>query len=69
MASGGGSLVVEERFQPPRMFHVHWAGARTGEGTADCGSSAELVLPALDLQLLYNAVGGAGVEHRTFGGF
>ena len=69
MAAGGGSLVVEERFQPPRMFHAHWAGARTSEGTADCGSSAELVLSAPDLQLLYNAVGGAGVEPRTFGGF
>jgi hypothetical protein len=68
MASGGGSLVVEERIQPPRMFHVHWAGAHTSEGSADCGSSAELVLPAADLQLLSNAVGGAGVEHRSFGG-
>ena len=66
MASGGGSLVVEERFQP-RMFHVHWAGSRTSEGSADCGSSAELVLPAADLQLLSNTVGGAGVEHRAFG--
>jgi hypothetical protein len=67
MASGGGSLDVEERFQP-RMFHVHWAGSRTSEGSADCGSSAELVLPAADLQLLSNTVGGAGVEHRAFGG-
>ena len=65
MASGGGSLVVEERIQQPRMFHVHWAGAHTSEGSADCGSSAELVLPAADLQLLSNAVGGAGVEHRA----
>jgi hypothetical protein len=44
MASEGGSLVVEERLQQPRAFHVHWAGAHTSEGTADCGNNAELVL-------------------------
>ena len=69
MASEGGSLVVEQRFQQPRTFHVHWAGAHTSEGAADCGSNAELVLAGPDLQLLSNAVGGAGVEHRTFVGF
>ena len=69
MASGGGSLVVEERLQRPRTFQVHWAGAHTSEGAADCGSNAELVLVGPDLQLLSNAVGGAGVEHRTFAGF
>ena len=69
MASGGGSLVVEERFQHPRTFRVHWAGAHTSDGTADCGNSAELVLSSPDLVLLSNAVGGAGVEHKTFAGF
>jgi hypothetical protein len=69
MAAGGGSLVVEERFQDPRTYRVHWAGERTANGATDCGNSAELVLPVADLQLLSNAVGGAGVEHRAFSGF
>jgi hypothetical protein len=69
MASGGGSLVVEERLQSPRTFNVHWAGGHTSEGISDCGSSAELVVPGPDLQLLSNAVGGAGVEHKIFSGF
>jgi hypothetical protein len=66
MTSRGGSLVVEQRLAAPRAYRVHWAGARTSNGASDCGSSADLVLSALDLQLLTNAVGGAGVEHRTF---
>jgi hypothetical protein len=69
MATGGGSLVVEERFHHPRTFRVHWAGVRTSDGTTDCGNSAELVLSGPDLQLLSNAVGGPGVEHSSFGGF
>jgi hypothetical protein len=69
MASGGGSLVVEKRFEQPRTFQVHWAGVRTSDATGDCGNSAELVVQRPDLQLLSNAVGGAGVEHGAFGGF
>jgi len=68
MASGGGSLVVEQRFDAPRRFQVHWAGVRTSEGATDCGAIADLILPHADLQLLSNAVGGAGVEHRMFSG-
>ena len=66
MASDGGSLVVEQRFQTPRAFQVHWAGGRTSAPGSDCGTSAELIVPGEDLQLLTNAVGGAGVEHRIF---
>ena len=69
MASRSGSLVVEQRFENPRSFRVHWAGGPTSDGAADCGDNAELVVPGADLQLLANAVGGAGVEHRTFGIF
>jgi len=68
MADGGGSLVVEQRNQAPRVFRVHWAGAQTSAGAADCGAAAELMVQSLDLQLLANAVGGAGVEHKRFGG-
>ena len=66
MASDGGSLVVEQRFQTPRAFQVHWAGGRTSGPGSDCGTSAELIVPGEDLQLLTNAVGGAGVEHKIF---
>jgi hypothetical protein len=69
MTSGGGSLVVEQRLQSPRMYHVHWAGLRTSDGAADCGRHAELVVSGADLQLLTNAVGGAGIERRHFAGF
>ena len=69
MTSGGGSLVVEQRLQSPRAYRVHWAGARTSDGTSDCGRGADLIVPGADLQLLTNAVGGAGVEHRFFAGF
>jgi hypothetical protein len=65
MAAGGGSLVVEQRFANRRMYRVHWAGQRTTTGTADCGSAADLLISRLDLQLLINAVGGVGIEHRT----
>jgi hypothetical protein len=51
------------------MYEVHWAGARTDDGESNCGSSANLVLSGPDLQLLTNAVGGAGVQHKGFPGF
>jgi hypothetical protein len=66
MAARGGSLVVEERFAKPRSFLVHWAGGPTSSASTDCGSSAELVVLATDLQLLSNAIGGPGVEQSTF---
>jgi hypothetical protein len=68
MASGGGSLVVEQRLDHPgsRTFRVHWAGAHTGNGASDCGGAADLVVSGPDLQLLTNAVGGPGVEHEGF---
>jgi hypothetical protein len=65
MVSAGGSLVVEERFENRRMYRVHWAGHHTSNGTSDCGDAADLLINRGDLQLLINAVGGAGVEHRT----
>ena len=68
MASGGGSLVVEQRLDR-RSYRVHWAGKQTSDGPADCGSTADLVVSGTDLQLLTNAVGGAGVGHGWFGNF
>lgn len=69
MARAGGSLIVEQRDRKLRMFRVHWAGARTGDGPTDCGASADLEVPGVDLQLLSNVVGGAGVEKKIFGWF
>jgi len=69
MGSGGGSLVVEQRSNDSRLYRVHWAGGRTSEGASDCGSTADFALPRADLQLLTNAVGGPGVEHKAFPGF
>jgi hypothetical protein len=65
MAARGGSLVVEERMARPHSFLVHWAGGPTSLGAADCGTSADLVVPGTDLQLLSNAVGGPGVEKTS----
>jgi hypothetical protein len=65
MASRGGSLVVEERVAKPHSFIVHWAGGPTSTGAADCGASADLVVPGTELQLLSNAVGGPGVEKTS----
>jgi hypothetical protein len=68
MASGGGSLVVEERLDHSgsRTYRVHWAGTHTSNGPSDCGAMADLVVSGPDLQLLTNAVGGPGVEHEGF---
>jgi len=66
MTSQGGSLVVERRFATPRTFQVQWAGGRTSQSSSDCGSNAQLIVTGEDLQLLTNAVGGAGVEHKIF---
>ena len=69
MLASGGSLVVEGRLPSLREFHVHWAGARTNDNASNCGSSADLVVSGPDLQLLTNAVGGAGVQRKSFAGF
>jgi hypothetical protein len=69
MTVDGGSLVVEQRTIAPLQYRVHWAGPRTAIGGSNCGTAADLVVSRLDLQLLISAVGGVGVEHRTFAGF
>jgi hypothetical protein len=69
MVSAGGSLVVEERFENKRLYRVHWAGQHTGNGASDCGDTADLLISRSDLQLLINAVGGTGVQHKAYPGF
>jgi len=62
MHAGGGSLVIESR-QPMATtgLRVHWAGARSADGDANCGSSAELLLNQDDIEVLAMAAGGFGV--------
>jgi hypothetical protein len=69
MASAGGSLVVEQRVKDSHSYRVHWAGHQTSDGVTDCGAAADLWLSINDVQLLSNAVGGPGVEHRVFANY
>ena len=61
MRQSGGSLVVEsEIIGAAGSFRVHWAGARTGAGIADCGNDADLILDRRELDTLALHVGGYG---------
>ena len=62
MHASGGSLIIEAR-QPQASFgyQVHWAGPRTSNDGADCGSSANLLVNVDDIDLLAVAAGGYGV--------
>lgn len=63
LAAEGGSLIVEAA-DPDRAapFRVHWAGPRTGDGSKDCGASADLWMSKLDLRKLATIAGGFGVN-------
>jgi hypothetical protein len=63
----GGSFIIEAK-QPllPPVFLVHWSGVRTDMGDKDCGRSADLTLPLVQLRALANVAGGFGVEHGFF---
>jgi hypothetical protein len=58
MQLAGGSLVIEQR--AAGSFRVHWAGARTGDGTSDCGSEADFALTPSDVNILAAASNGSG---------
>lgn len=58
MEAGGGSLVVEMKSLTKPVYVVHWAGIRTSNDAANCGSSTNLTMSAMDLQSLVNAIGG-----------
>ena len=64
----GGSLVVET-LTPGEAngFLVHWAGQRTSEGAADCGSDAMLTIGRSDLDRLAASAGGYD-EPRIYAG-
>jgi len=51
LQASGGSFVVE-RPVPGERFIVHWAGQRTSRGKGDCGSSADVLLNAKQLDML-----------------
>lgn len=64
IATDGGSLMVEARQDAPALsYQIHWAGAHTDK-TADCGTSADLVVTRTDLQRLANAAGGFGIGEK-----
>lgn len=63
MAGTGGSLIVEARDGDD--YHVHWAGARTSGGSADCGQARDLVVSRADLASLAVAAGGFGAITTT----
>jgi len=69
----GGSLVIETQLGPEaKSFRVHWAGARTSADAGNCGSDADLIVDALDLNVLSFSAGGYGVnptEGRTIAGY
>jgi hypothetical protein len=60
----GGSLIVEQRAAgADRLYYAHWAGPRTSDAASDCGTEADLVLSALEIDMLANAAGGFGANH------
>lgn len=63
----GGSLVAEARIAAEGYsFRLHWAGARTAAGAADCGPSADLIMDRTDLRRLARAAradDGAAAAH------
>jgi hypothetical protein len=65
MAANGGSLVVEGLQNDPALrYRVHWSGAETARTSANCGSSANLLVSRTDLQRLANAAGGFGIGDK-----
>lgn len=65
MWASGGSLLIDAVRREPRLgYRVHWAGARTTDDAADCGTSAELLLGPTDIAALTFAAGGSGITVR-----
>ncbi len=60
--TNGGSMVIEAR-EPRDAFGylVHWAGARSSDDGANCGSTADLFMNLEDIEVLAMAAGGYGV--------
>ena len=67
ISATGGSFVIEaKQTSLPPVFRVHWNGPRTDSGAQDCGRSADLMLPLVQLRALANVAGGFGVTHGFF---
>ena len=63
LANGGGSLVVEALADAEQMiYRLHWAGPAA---SGNCGSVADLLIGADDMDNLAAAAGGFGVDHKT----
>jgi hypothetical protein len=62
LRQSGGSLVIESQIaETAGMFRAHWAGEHTTADIDNCGSSADLILDASDLDRLAISAGGYGV--------
>ncbi len=60
----GGSFILEQRDAGPDLpWRAHWAGARTGDGPADCGAQADVIISSMNVTFLAAAAGGFGVSH------
>ena len=62
MHANGGSMIIEAHV--PRSsfsYRVHYAGARSSNDSADCGSSVDLLVNQEDIEVLAMAAGGYGV--------
>jgi hypothetical protein len=60
--ANGGSVIIEAR-EPRSSFgyRVHYAGTRSSNDGADCGSSVDLLINQEDIEVLAMAAGGYGV--------
>lgn len=62
MHTNGGSVIIEQRDPSASLgYRIHWAGPRSANDGANCGSSAELLVSVDDLEVLAMAAGGYGV--------
>jgi hypothetical protein len=67
MHAGGGSVIVESRqFLNDYGIRVHWAGAQSAPDGASCGTSADLLVNAEDLETLAMAAGGFGTSASKY---
>jgi hypothetical protein len=65
LRASGGSIVIEAlQSLPQPTYRVHWAGAHTSDGEADCGAVADLVLSRIEIVALMNAARGLTIDAR-----
>ncbi|HQT75793.1 MAG TPA: hypothetical protein PLD10_01980 [Rhodopila sp.] len=63
--SGGSFMVSRGLAGAEARYIIHWAGARTAEGTASCGDSADLILTRRQLDRLGEAAAAGGIRQAA----